>query len=171
MNRNQKYGLAILALMIISILCIFFITKTPTESNVRNNSDNTSVDIPSSHSDAPPSTVPQRTDTNQNGELFTVVEQMPEFNGGEEAMNKFLDKNLEYPQMAKEQGIQGKVWIGFIVDKFGNVTNVEVLRGIGGGCDEEAQRVVKMMPRWKPGMQSGKPVTVKFRFPINFTLR
>jgi periplasmic protein TonB len=104
-------------------------------------------------------------------EVFTVVEQMPEFPGGEAAMNEFLDKNLQYPTMAKEQGIQGKVWIGFIVDKFGNVSNVEVLRGIGGGCDEEAARVVSIMPRWVPGKQSGRPVIVKFRFPINFTLR
>src|SRR5687768_1326154 len=104
-------------------------------------------------------------------EVFTVVEQMPEFPGGEAAMNDFLDKNLQYPSMAKEQGIQGKVWIGFIVDKFGNVSNVEVLRGIGGGCDEEAARVVGIMPRWVPGKQSGRPVIVKFRFPINFTLR
>lgn len=104
-------------------------------------------------------------------EVFTVVEQMPEFPGGESAMNDFLDKNLQYPQMAKEQSIQGKVWIGFIVDKFGNVSNVEVLRGIGGGCDEEAARVVGIMPRWNPGKQSGRPVIVKFRFPINFTLR
>jgi protein TonB len=104
-------------------------------------------------------------------EVFTVVEQMPEFPGGESAMNDFLDKNLQYPSMAKEQGIQGKVWIGFIVDKFGNVSNVEVLRGIGGGCDEEAARVVSIMPRWVPGKQSGRPVIVKFRFPINFTLR
>jgi protein TonB len=104
-------------------------------------------------------------------EVFTVVEQMPEFPGGDPAMNEFLDKNLQYPTMAKEQGIQGKVWIGFIVDKFGNVSNVEVLRGIGGGCDEEAARVVGIMPRWNPGKQSGRPVIVKFRFPINFTLR
>ena len=104
-------------------------------------------------------------------EVFTVVEQMPEFPGGEAALNDFLDKNMQYPTMAKEQGVQGKVWIGFIVDKFGNVSNVELLRGIGGGCDEEAIRVVKLMPRWNPGKQSGRPVIVKFRFPINFTLR
>jgi len=113
----------------------------------------------------------ETTGESNTDEVFTVVEQMPEFPGGEAAMNEFLDKNLQYPSMAKEQGIQGKVWIGFIVDKFGNVSNVEVLRGIGGGCDEEAARVVGIMPRWVPGKQSGRPVIVKFRFPINFTLR
>lgn len=104
-------------------------------------------------------------------EIFTVVEQMPEFPGGEAAMYDFLDKNMQYPTMAKEQSIQGKVWLSFIVDKFGNISNVEVIRGIGGGCDEEAVRVVSMMPRWNPGKQSGRAVPVKFRFPINFTLR
>jgi len=104
-------------------------------------------------------------------EVFTVVEQMPEFPGGEAALTDYLDKNMQYPQMAREQGIQGKVWIGFIIDKFGNVKNVEVLRGIGGGCDEEAKRVIEGMPRWNPGKQSGRPVVVKYRYPINFTLR
>lgn len=111
------------------------------------------------------------TDTTKTDEVFVVVEQMPEFPGGQDAMNTFLDKNLKYPQTAKDKGIQGKVWLGFTVQKDGKVTDVEVLRGIGGGCDEEAVRVLKLMPDWKPGYQSGKPVIVKFRFPINFTLR
>ena len=106
-----------------------------------------------------------------NADLFTVVEQMPEFPGGEQAMNDFLLKNLKYPQMAKDKGIQGKVWLSFVVDKDGTIKDVEVLRGIGGGCDEESVRVVKLMPKWKPGYQSGKPVMVKFRFPINFILK
>lgn len=99
------------------------------------------------------------------------IEIMPEFTGGQAAMNDFLDKNLTYPELAKQQGIQGKVWIGFIIDSLGNVTNVEILRGIGGGCDEEAKRVVELMPPWIPGTQDGKAVIVKFRFPINFVLR
>lgn len=110
--------------------------------------------------------------TNTN-EIFTVVEQMPSYNGGQEAMDEFLRQNLQYPVMAKEQNIQGKVWLQFTVDKFGNVKNVELAdknRTVGGGCDEEAIRVVKMMPRWNPGKQSGRPVDVRFRFPINFTL-
>lgn len=106
-----------------------------------------------------------------NADVFTVVEQMPEFPGGEQAMNDFLWKNLKYPQMAKDKGIQGKVWLSFVVDKDGTIKDVEVLRGIGGGCDEESVRVVKLMPKWKPGYQSGKPVMVKFRFPINFILK
>ena len=115
------------------------------------------------------SEVPPKESTDE--EVFTAVEQMPEYPGGEDAMFKFLGDNLVYPKAAKKQGIQGKVWIGFIIDKEGGITNVEVLRGIGGGCDEEAVRVIKLMPKWIPGKQDGKPVNVKFRFPINFTLK
>jgi protein TonB len=106
----------------------------------------------------------------ESDDIFTVVEQMPEFPGGDNALNDFIIKNLKYPEEAKKQNIQGKVWIGFIVDKEGNVLEIEALRGIGGGCDEEAVRVVALMPKWKPGKQSGKPVVVKYRLPINFTL-
>jgi protein TonB len=111
-----------------------------------------------------------RSDNTQE-DIFTVVEQMPAYPGGEKALNDFFAKNLKYPVLAKEQGIQGKVWMGFVVGKDGAISNVEVIRGIGGGCDEEAIRVVKLMPKWTPGYQSGRPVIVKFRFPINFTLR
>lgn len=106
----------------------------------------------------------------ESDDVFTVVEQMPEFPGGDKALDDFIIKNLKYPEEAKKQNIQGKVWIGFIVDKEGNVLEIEALRGIGGGCDEEAVRVVALMPKWKPGKQSGKPVVVKFRLPINFRL-
>jgi protein TonB len=110
-------------------------------------------------------------DTAKTEDVFTVVEQMPEFPGGQDAFNKFLNENLIYPKKAKKNGIEGKVWVSFIVDKDGTIRNVELIKGIGFGCDEEVVRVVKLMPKWKPGTQSGKPVIVKFRFPINFTLR
>ncbi len=112
-----------------------------------------------------------QTDSTKTDEAFTVVEQMPEYPGGNDAMSKFLDQNLIYPPLAKKQKIQGKVWLGFIVDKFGNVTSVEILRGIRGGCEEEAARVVRLMPRWSPSYQDGRPVSVKFRLPINFSLQ
>jgi protein TonB len=112
-----------------------------------------------------------KTDTTITGEVFTIVEQMPEFPGGEKALNDFISKNLKYPQMAIENGVQGKVWMGFIVGKDGTVSNIEVVRGIGGGCDQEALRVLKLMPKWNPGKQSGRPVIVKFRIPINFTIK
>jgi periplasmic protein TonB len=104
-------------------------------------------------------------------EIFTIVEDMPSFPGGEEALFKYLGQNIKYPQLAKEAGITGKVYVNFVVDKDGNVTDVKVLRGIGGGCDEEAIRVVKNMPKWSPGKQRGKPVKVSYNLPIRFSLK
>ncbi len=102
--------------------------------------------------------------------IFTVVEDQPQFPGGEEARQKFLEENLRYPQMAREAGIQGTVFVTFVVETDGSVTDVRILRGIGGGCDEEAVRVVRMMPRWEPGRQRGQPVRVQFNMPIRFRL-
>lgn len=104
-------------------------------------------------------------------EIFTVVESMPSFPGGESARIEFLRENIKYPQMARESGIQGTVYVTFVVEPDGSVTDVRVLRGIGGGCDEEAVRVIKEMPKWNPGMQRGKPVRVQFNMPIKFTLQ
>jgi periplasmic protein TonB len=83
---------------------------------------------------------------------------------------KFLQDNIKYPQMARESGIQGTVYVTFVVERNGSVTDVKILRGIGGGCDEEAVRVVQNMPKWEPGKQRGKPVRVQFNMPIKFTL-
>ncbi len=103
--------------------------------------------------------------------VFTIVEEMPSFPGGEGERNKFLAENIVYPQQATENGIQGTVYVSFVVDSRGNVTDVKILRGIGGGCDEEALRVVKMMPKWHPGKQNGKQVRVLFNMPIYFKLQ
>jgi len=103
--------------------------------------------------------------------VFTIVEEMPSFPGGEDARNKFLAENIKYPQQASENGIQGTVYVSFVVDSKGNVTDVKVLRGIGGGCDEEAIRVVRSMPQWHPGKQNGKQVRVLFNMPIYFRLQ
>ena len=107
----------------------------------------------------------------QEAEIFTVVEEQPSYPGGEEARLKFLQENIKYPEEAKELGIQGKVFVTFVVEPDGSVSNVKVLRGIGGGCDEEAIRVVKSMPKWVPGKQRGVPVRVQFNLPIKFTLQ
>jgi len=103
-------------------------------------------------------------------EIFTVVEEAPSYPGGDEARIKFLQENIKYPQMARESGIAGTVYVTFVVERDGNVTDVKVMRGIGGGCDEEAIRVIKAMPKWNPGKQRGKPVRVQFNMPIKFTL-
>ncbi len=102
--------------------------------------------------------------------IFTVVEEMPHFPGGEDARYQYLAENLNYPVEARVNGIQGRVFVTFVVEKDGSISNVRVLRGIGGGCDEEAVRVVSNMPRWKPGRQRGNPVRVQFNMPLLFKL-
>lgn len=107
---------------------------------------------------------------NPNDIIFTVVEDSPEYIGGEEARIKFLTENIKYPEAARNTGIQGTVYITFVVEKSGRLNDVRVLRGIGGGCDEESSRIIKAMPRWKAGMQRGKPVRVQYNMPIRFSL-
>lgn len=104
-------------------------------------------------------------------EIFTVVEEMPTFPGGDQALLEYMAKNTKYPPLARENGLSGIVVVTFVVDERGNINNVQVLRGIGGGCDEEAIRVVKSMPAWKPGKQRGMPVRVQYNLPFRFTLR
>lgn len=114
--------------------------------------------------------VEEEEEEEEEAQIFTVVESMPGFPGGEVAMKRYLAENIQYPQMARESGIQGRVFVTFVVEKDGNVTDVKVLRGIGGGCDEEAIRVIKNMPKWQAGKQRGKPVRVQFNMPIMFKL-
>ena len=104
-------------------------------------------------------------------EIFTIVEEQPGFPGGEAALMEYLGKNISYPQLARESNIQGTVYVTFVVEPNGSVSNVKTLKGIGGGCDEEAIRVVKNMPPWKAGKQRGKPVRVQFNLPIKFILQ
>ncbi len=103
-------------------------------------------------------------------EVFTLVETMPQFPGGFEAMMEFVARNIQYPEEARRKGIQGRVFSNFVIEADGSVSNISVLRGIGGGCDEEAIRVIESMPKWTPGVQRGKPVRVAFNLPIRFAL-
>jgi TonB family protein len=102
--------------------------------------------------------------------VFTSVEQVPEFKGGLEAFGKFLATNMKYPKAARDNNVQGRVIITFVVEKDGSLSNMKVVRGIGSGCDEEAVRVLSISPAWKPGIQNGKPVKVQYSVPISFTL-
>jgi protein TonB len=104
-------------------------------------------------------------------QVFVVVESMPSFPGGNVELMKYLNSNLKYPNLAKEMNISGRVFVTFVVEKDGSVTDVQVLRGIGGGCDEEAVRVVRNMPKWIPGKQRNVPVRVRFNLPVKFTLQ
>lgn len=103
-------------------------------------------------------------------EVFMVVEEAPVFPGGEEARTRFLQQNIRYPQLARESSIQGTVYVTFVVERNGAINDVRVLRGIGGGCDEEAVRVIRAMPKWMPGKQRGKPVRVQFNMAVKFIL-
>lgn len=103
-------------------------------------------------------------------EVFTIVEQQPEFPGGMGAFYQFVQKKLKYPSQARRMGIEGKVFVQFVVDKSGNITEVTAVRGIGAGCDEEAVRVIGDSPKWKPGKQRGKSVKVRMILPITFKL-
>lgn len=109
-------------------------------------------------------------DTLYKDSLYRLVEKMPYFPGGSDKLVKFLVSKLKYPEAAKANGIEGKVFVRFVVKKDGTITGVSLLRGIGGGCDEEATRVVKLMPKWIPGEKKGEKVDVEFVLPIQFKL-
>jgi TonB family protein len=113
----------------------------------------------------------QKTETDEEtSSVFISVQQMPSFPGGDAARKKYLAKNLRYPTQAAEEGIQGTTYVSFVVKTDGKITNVKLLRRIGGGCDEEAVRVVSKMPQWKPGYQNGKKVNVLYNMPVHFKL-
>ena len=104
--------------------------------------------------------------------IFEVVEQMPEFpNGGMAGLMQFLSKNIKYPTIAQENGIQGRVTVQFVVNKDGSIVDAKVLRGVDPYLDKEALRVINSMPKWKPGMQRGKSVRVKYTVPVMFRLQ
>lgn len=136
------------------------------------------VDILSSEDDAsmaqvqtytPP--VVEEEEEESSTTIFTVVEEMPEFPGGQGELLQYLSKSIRYPVIAQENGIQGRVTCSFVVEKDGSVTDVQVLRGVDPSLDKEAIRVISAMPKWKPGKQRGKPVRVKYNVPVTFRLQ
>lgn len=106
-----------------------------------------------------------------DGEILSEADVMPEYPGGAEAMAKYLNDNISYPEQAKADGVEGRVMVSFVVESDGSLTDAQVVRGIGGGCDEEAIRVVKGMPKWKAGNKGGTPVRVQYYLPIIFKLQ
>ena len=103
--------------------------------------------------------------------IFTNVEQMPMYPGGEGALLGYLRDNIHYPTVAAENGVQGRVVVGFVVERDGSITDVKILRGVDPSLDREAMRVVKSMPRWNPGKQNGSAVRVKYQVPVSFRLQ
>ncbi len=149
--------------------------QAPTINLVDNKVDviNT-IDIPEFFEDGTPSDdyIYEPTEENIPDDTpYIRVEQMPEFKGGLKAMYKFIGNIIEYPRMAKEIGVSGRVFLTFVVERDGSITDVQLVRGIGYGCDEEAIRVINAMPRWNPGKQRNDPVRVQFQLAIKFTLQ
>ena len=136
------------------------------------------VEIVSSEDDAasaqveaytPPAVVEEEEESSQ--QIFTVVETMPEFPGGQMALLQYLSKSIKYPVIAQENGIQGRVSCSFVVNKDGSIVDAEVIRGVDPSLDKEALRVINSMPKWSPGKQRGKPVRVKYTVPVTFRLQ
>jgi protein TonB len=109
--------------------------------------------------------------TEEPDKPFVIVEQMPQFPGGEKEMMKFIKNNLRYPVSAIENGIQGTVTVNFVIGRDGKITSIKIIRGIGAGCDEEAIRILEKMPPWSPGKQGGIAVPVSFSVPFKFILQ
>lgn len=100
--------------------------------------------------------------------IFSMVEEMPVFAGGNDSINIFIMKNLKYPDSAKKDNIKGRVYVGFVVTKIGSIANIKIIKGIREDLNNEAIRLVKMMPNWKPGKQNGRSVNSRFNLPIDF---
>lgn len=107
----------------------------------------------------------------EENKIFTVVEQMPMYPGGDAALMQYLSSNIHYPAVAAENGVQGRVVVGFVVERDGSITDVNVMRSVDPSLDREAVRVVKNMPRWTPGKQNGSAVRVKYQVPVTFRLQ
>ena len=127
---------------------------------------------PSVQAAGPPMAAPgPAVEDGDENDIFEVVEQNPSFPGGEAELMKWLHKNLKYPPVAQENGIQGKVYIQFVVNKDGSIVDPKIIRSADASLDKEAMRVVQAMPKWTPGKQRGKAVRVRFTLPVTFRLQ
>ncbi|MBO5844575.1 MAG: energy transducer TonB [Bacteroidales bacterium] len=114
--------------------------------------------------------IPEVVEEEEEEFIFTVVEESAMFHGGQEELMKYISENLRYPQQAREEGTQGLVYVTFVVERDGSLTDIKILRDIGAGCGEEAVRIVKTMPKWIPAKQRGKEVRMQYNLPVKFTL-
>ena len=171
MMNTAKSGLIhkwrfLLALPVFGLMVFVFSCEKSAD-----NSFSEVMEIPMSKEETAPS-IPDEINSKilDADEVFDVVEESPEFPGGMEAWNNFLKDNLKYPSQARRMGIEGTVYLVFEIKTDGSVHNIELLRGIGAGCDEEAKRVIGESPKWTPGKQRGRLVNVRMRIPIRFQL-
>jgi TonB family protein len=118
--------------------------------------------------------VPSGSETSQatvaDNNVYVIVEEMPEFPGGSSALLDFINKNMLYPQEAREKGEQGRVVVEFVVTQEGRIINPKIVRNVSESIDKEALRVISLMPHWKPGKQNGRPVNVRYNLPLTFSL-
>ena len=143
-------------LFVVSALILLVIVVAPVRANAQDKKENTSQ---------------TRKDTATDDKVYEVCEQMPIFKGGDAALLKYLRENLKYPDNTKDRGVQGRLVIGFIVEKDGSLTDVKVLRPVDIDLDAEVLRLVKGMPKWIPGRQNGKRVRVRYLLPIHICLQ
>jgi protein TonB len=113
---------------------------------------------------------PQKVEKVQQDRVFTQIDQFPEFPGGTEGLKQYVKENIRYPEKAKKAGIEGRVVLQFFIDKDGSVIDEKVIRSLDKDCDKEAVRLVRNMPKWKPGLQEGKPLKVMYTLPVTFRL-
>lgn len=113
----------------------------------------------------------QSLSASSSGQVYDIVEQMPSFPGGQSALFQYLSKNIQYPKLCEEHGIQGRVICSYIVEEDGSITDVQVRKSVHPSLDKEAVRVIQSMPKWIPGKQKGKPVRVRYNLPITFSLK
>lgn len=164
-SKNSRYsGVKFIAIMPLLAVLIWLVSCNGTTKEIDTNGVDSKIDQQET-------TQPNNASgLDAQDKLNLMVDQMPEYVGGNAAMNKFILENIKYPQKAKETGLQGTVYISFVIEKDGTLADAKVEKGIGGGCDEEALRVVKMMPKWIPGKDKGKNVSVGLTLPIKFKL-
>lgn len=163
-KQKTRYGAwKVLAALPVAALMVAMGCKPNEEAAATDNQEASAV-----VADAQPSIEPVVYDSKPDP---SVLDEAPEFPGGSEGLKAYLIENLRYPEQAKKDGVEGRVVVLFTVAEDGSIVNIEVSRGIGSGCDEEAVRVVKAMPKWKPAVKDGKPVAGQYALPISFKLK
>jgi len=161
MEEEKKVPTKMIVAVLIILIAAFFIYKVTRQKEV------TAV-VQKVETEQPKTTITHSVSTNG---IYDVVEKMPEYPGGDQALMEFLSKHIKYPTVAQESGIQGKVILGFVVSKRGKVEDVQILRSLDPNLDKEALRVVKLLGYWIPGEQGGKKVSVRYTLPVVFRLQ
>ena len=169
-QSKKAKGVVIKALLTLPLFALLLFANCKSNVNEKS-SENKATEATESVKTQSVEAQAAETVANDNSEIYDgAVDVMPEYPGGINAMYEFIQKNLKYPESAKKKGIEGRVFVQFVVEKDGSLSSFQVLRGVSDDIDAEAVRVLKMMPNWKPGMMNGKPVRVNFTMPFKFQL-